>query len=50
MDADSARARNACIAKTRYALAPDRGAKSYNDDPVRMPFRAPGTPSLEGAS
>jgi len=50
MDAQSARARNACIAKTRCAHAPALGAKSYNDDPVCPLFRKPETSSSEGAS
>jgi hypothetical protein len=50
MDAEAARARNACIAKTRCAHVPGLGAKSYNDSPVRMLFCAPVTSSPEGAS
>jgi len=50
MDAQSARAWNACIAKTRCAHVPALGAKSYNDSPVRMLFCAPVMSSSEGAS
>ena len=50
MDAESARARSARIAKMRCAHAPERDAKFYNRYTVRALVRATATSSAEGAS